>query len=92
MCSDVSVAGSRLEWLAEDWDRALAVVAHPDDMEYGAASAIAKWTAAGKQDCLVLDRCLAEHAGDRGAALGEYQRLRKPNAEAIATRLQKLLS
>ena len=32
----------------EDWQTALAVVAHPDDMEYGAASAIAKWTAQGK--------------------------------------------
>jgi LmbE family N-acetylglucosaminyl deacetylase len=32
----------------EDWDRALAVVAHPDDLEYGAAAAIARWTAAGK--------------------------------------------
>lgn len=34
--------------LPEDWHTALAVVAHPDDMEYGAASAIAKWTAQGK--------------------------------------------
>lgn len=34
--------------LPEDWQTALAVVAHPDDMEYGAASAIAKWTAQGK--------------------------------------------
>ena len=33
----------------EDWQTALAVVAHPDDMEYGAASAIAKWTSQGKQ-------------------------------------------
>ena len=32
----------------EDWSRALAVVAHPDDLEYGAASAIAKWTAEGR--------------------------------------------
>lgn len=37
-----------LEPLPEDWDRALAIVAHPDDLEYGAASAIAKWTSAGK--------------------------------------------
>ncbi len=34
--------------LNEGWDRLLAVVAHPDDLEYGAASAIARWTAAGK--------------------------------------------
>jgi len=38
----------RLELLPEDWDRALAVVAHPDDMEYGAASAVARWTEQGK--------------------------------------------
>ncbi|WP_329571477.1 PIG-L deacetylase family protein [Kitasatospora sp. NBC_01266] len=34
--------------LDEDWERALAVVAHPDDMEYGAAAAVARWTAQGK--------------------------------------------
>jgi LmbE family N-acetylglucosaminyl deacetylase len=38
----------RLEAFPEDWMRALAVVAHPDDMEYGAASAVAKWTDQGK--------------------------------------------
>lgn len=41
--------------LPEDWDRALAVVAHPDDLEFGASSAIARWTAAGK----VVDYVLA---------------------------------
>jgi len=39
----------QLAILPEDWDRALAVVAHPDDLEYGAASAIARWTSQGKQ-------------------------------------------
>jgi len=34
--------------MPDDWTRALAVVAHPDDLEYGAASAIARWTTAGK--------------------------------------------
>ncbi|MGF1427131.1 PIG-L deacetylase family protein [Kitasatospora sp. LaBMicrA B282] len=34
--------------LDEDWQRALAVVAHPDDMEYGAAAAVARWTGQGK--------------------------------------------
>ena len=33
----------------ENWQTALAVAAHPDDLEYGAAAAIAKWTAQGKQ-------------------------------------------
>jgi LmbE family N-acetylglucosaminyl deacetylase len=37
-----------MPWLDETWQRALAVVAHPDDMEYGAASAVARWTAQGK--------------------------------------------
>ena len=37
-----------LEQMPEDWNRMLAVVAHPDDLEYGAASAIARWTLAGK--------------------------------------------
>ena len=37
-----------LEPVPEDWSRALAVVAHPDDLEYGAASAIARWTDQGK--------------------------------------------
>ena len=43
MSSDAS-----LEVFPEDWARALAVVAHPDDLEYGAASAIARWTDQGK--------------------------------------------
>ncbi|MCX4744522.1 PIG-L family deacetylase [Kitasatospora sp. NBC_01287] len=34
--------------LDEEWQRALAVVAHPDDMEYGAAAAVARWTGQGK--------------------------------------------
>jgi LmbE family N-acetylglucosaminyl deacetylase len=44
-----------LKSLDEDWSRALAVVAHPDDMEFGAAAAIARWTGQGKHVayCLV---------------------------------------
>lgn len=38
----------RLEPMPEDWGRALGIVAHPDDMEYGAASAVARWTEHGK--------------------------------------------
>ena len=33
---------SDLQPFPDDWQRGLAVVAHPDDMEYGAASAVAK--------------------------------------------------
>lgn len=37
------------EPLDEDWQRALVVVAHPGDMEYGGAAAIARFTSQGKQ-------------------------------------------
>jgi len=38
----------------DDWSSALAVVAHPDDMEYGAASAVARWTSHGKRVAYLL--------------------------------------
>jgi LmbE family N-acetylglucosaminyl deacetylase len=40
--------------LPEDWTTALAVVAHPDDMEYGAAAAVARWTGQGKTVAYVM--------------------------------------
>ncbi len=36
------------EPLTEDWERALCVVAHPDDLEFGGAAAVARWTGQGK--------------------------------------------
>ncbi|MBA2448192.1 MAG: PIG-L family deacetylase [Chloroflexi bacterium] len=48
------MAEDKLEHVPEDWQRGLAIVAHPDDLEYGASSAIAKWTAAGKEVVYVL--------------------------------------
>lgn len=39
----------KLQHLPEDWERALAVVAHPDDLEFGTASAVARWTSQRKQ-------------------------------------------
>jgi LmbE family N-acetylglucosaminyl deacetylase len=41
--------------LTEKWQRALVVVAHPDDMEFGSAAAVARWTSQGKEIgyCLV---------------------------------------
>ena len=40
--------------MPEDWQTALAIVAHPDDLEYGAASAVAKWTAERKRIVYVM--------------------------------------
>jgi LmbE family N-acetylglucosaminyl deacetylase len=45
---------SELERLPDDWERALALVAHPDDLEYGTASAVARWTSEGKTVSYVL--------------------------------------
>jgi LmbE family N-acetylglucosaminyl deacetylase len=39
---------NELQELGTDFDRVLAVVAHPDDVESGASAAIALWTDAGK--------------------------------------------
>jgi LmbE family N-acetylglucosaminyl deacetylase len=38
----------------DDWSRALAVVAHPDDLEFGAAGAVARWTAEGRRVAYLL--------------------------------------
>ena len=62
-----------LQLLSEDWERALAVVAHPDDLEYGASSAIARWTSQGKRVSYLLitrgeagiDSMCPEQAGPR---------------------------
>ncbi|MET0825482.1 MAG: PIG-L family deacetylase, partial [Acidimicrobiales bacterium] len=64
----------------EDWSRALAVVAHPDDLEYGTASAVAKWTDQGKWVGYVL--ATSGEAGIDGLAPAEAGPLRE--SEEIA--------
>jgi LmbE family N-acetylglucosaminyl deacetylase len=44
----------QLKPMPDDWRRALAVVAHPDDLEYGCAAAIAGWTDGGREVAYVL--------------------------------------
>ncbi|MBF6217748.1 PIG-L family deacetylase [Nocardia abscessus] len=43
-----------MERVPEDWQRGLVIVAHPDDIEYGAAAAVARWTRQGKDIRYVL--------------------------------------
>ncbi len=43
-----------LQPFPEDWARGMAIVAHPDDLEYGGASAIAHFTDQGKELTYVL--------------------------------------
>ncbi|GAA4505091.1 PIG-L family deacetylase [Actinoallomurus oryzae] len=45
----MSHPSDRLDTVDESWSRALAVVAHPDDLEYGTAAAVARWTRQGKK-------------------------------------------
>jgi LmbE family N-acetylglucosaminyl deacetylase len=52
---------SMLEPLDESWSTGLAIVAHPDDLEYGTAAAVARWTAQGKR----VAYCLAT-SGEAG--------------------------
>ena len=57
----------------EDWMRCLAVVAHPDDMEYGSAAAVARWTKRGKDVAYLLvsrgEAGIDDLDPDRSAAL-----------------------
>ena len=48
------MSNENLDSLLEDWSCALAIVAHPDDMEFGAASAVARWTSQGKKVVYIL--------------------------------------
>ena len=45
---------SELQPFPTDFDRVLCIVAHPDDLEYGTAAAVAGWTDAGKDVTYVL--------------------------------------
>ncbi|MDQ1051380.1 LmbE family N-acetylglucosaminyl deacetylase [Streptomyces sp. V4I2] len=44
----------QLQPMPTDWQRALAVVAHLDDLEYGCAAAVAAWTDAGREVSYLL--------------------------------------
>ncbi|WP_190818080.1 PIG-L deacetylase family protein [Saccharopolyspora pogona] len=43
-----------LKPMPQDWHRALAIVAHPDDLEYGCSGAVAAWTASGREVAYLL--------------------------------------
>jgi LmbE family N-acetylglucosaminyl deacetylase len=61
--------------LDESWDRALAVVAHPDDMEFGAAAAVARWTGQGKWVGYIM--ATSGEAGIDGMHPDECRRVRE---------------
>ncbi|MCW4457047.1 PIG-L deacetylase family protein [Microbacterium sp. MPKO10] len=51
---NAALTASGLTPLPDDWQRALVIMAHPDDPEYGVGAAVATWTAAGKDVRYVL--------------------------------------
>jgi len=75
-----SVALMTLEPVPEDWDRCLAVVAHPDDLEFGAAAALARWTGQGKSVVQVL--ATRGEAGIDGMEPTEAARVRTAEQQA----------
>lgn len=70
-----------MEQVPEDWQRGLVIVAHPDDIEYGAAAAVARWTGQGKDIRYVL--VTSGEAGIAGMPPAEAGPLRQ--AEEIAS-------
>ncbi|MEU5163133.1 PIG-L deacetylase family protein [Streptomyces sp. NPDC020875] len=52
--TDATDRTDQLAPMPDDWRRALAVVAHPDDLEYGCSAAIAGWTDEGKEIAYLL--------------------------------------
>lgn len=71
-----------LQPVDESWTSALAVVAHPDDLEYGTAAAIARWTSQGKR----IVYCLASsgEAGIDGLSPEQAGPLREEEQRASA--------
>ena len=66
----------------ETWERALVVVAHPDDVEFGAAAAIARWTDQGKT--IVYCMVTSGEAGIDGLAPDECRKIRMDEQIASA--------
>ncbi|MFR9752063.1 PIG-L deacetylase family protein [Nocardia sp. 004] len=77
-----------MDQVPEDWQRGLVIVAHPDDIEYGAAAAVARWTGQGKDIRYVLvTRGEAGIAGMRPAVAGPLREAEEiAAAEAVGVR------
>jgi LmbE family N-acetylglucosaminyl deacetylase len=73
-----------MEPIPEDWDRAVAVVAHPDDLEYGAAAAVARWTGQGRSvSYVIVTRGEAGIAGMPPAEVGPLREEEERRSAAI---------
>ncbi|GAA4417313.1 PIG-L family deacetylase [Georgenia halophila] len=72
-----------MEQLPQDWERALVIAAHPDDIEYGIAAAVATWTDQGKDVRYVL--ATSGEAGIAGLPPTESAPLREDEERASAS-------
>jgi LmbE family N-acetylglucosaminyl deacetylase len=68
-------APAPLAHVVEDWQTALCVVAHPDDMEFGGAAAVARWTGQGKR--VIYCMVTSGEAGIDGMHPEEARRVRE---------------
>ncbi|MFI5979614.1 PIG-L deacetylase family protein [Streptomyces sp. NPDC051555] len=82
MTDDTIREPNQLDPMPTDWQRALAVVAHPDDLEYGGAAAVAAWTDAGREVVYLL--ATRGEAGIDGIAPEECAPLREAEQRAGA--------
>ena len=64
-----------LEPVDESWTTALCVVAHPDDLEFGTAAAVARWTEQGKTVAYAM--VTSGEAGIDGMEPAEARRVRE---------------
>lgn len=71
-----------MQQVPEDWQRGLVIAAHPDDIEYGAAAMVARWTGQGKDLRYVL--VTSGEAGIAGVAPADAGPLREAEEFASA--------
>ena len=74
-----------MEAVPEEFDRALCIAAHPDDLEYGIASVVARWTSQGKAVAYVM--VTSGEAGIDGMAPDECGPLREDEERRSAARV-----
>lgn len=73
-----------MEPIPEEWNHAVAVVAHPDDLEYGAAAAVARWTGQGRRvSYLIVTRGEAGIAGLDPAEVGPLREEEERRSAAV---------
>lgn len=75
----------QLEPVPTDWQQALAIVAHPDDLEYGCSGAVAAWTASGREVAYLL--VTRGEAGIDGVPPAEAAPLRELEQHASAAKV-----